>query len=93
VPAAYNAAMRVSLTARLVSRPAIDFGTGRNGRGRARLGLTSGTATYYHHRRQPTVTALRSLTSGFRFPAVGRVGLVGTRRSVPPLGLPRAHRG
>jgi len=86
--------MRVSLTARLVSHPSIDFTAGRRGQGRPRLGLSMGSTVYHRPRRQPaTVTALRSQTYRFSFPAVGRIGRVGTRRQVPPLGLPRAHRG
>jgi len=86
--------MRVSLTTRLVSRPSIDFGAGRRSQGRPRLGLSTGTTVY--HRAGPriaTVTALRSQTSAFRFPAVSRVGVAGVRRQVPPIGLPRANRG
>jgi len=87
-------AMRVSLTARLVSHPSIDFGAGRRSPRRARLGLPMGTTIYHRPRRQlATVTALRSQTSRYSFPAVGRVGRVGSRRQVPPIGLPRAHRG
>jgi hypothetical protein len=86
--------MRVSLTARLVSHPSIDFGAGRRSAGHARLGLRMGTTVYHRPRRQAvTVTALRPQTSRFSFPAVGRVGRVGARRQVPPLGLPRAYRG
>lgn len=95
-PAAYNAAMRVSLVARYSSHPTIDFGSGRGAAHRPRLGLRA-TATVYHRPRArlqaaPTVAALRSQTSRFRFPSVGRVGGVPVRRTAPPLGLPRARR-
>ena len=40
-------AMRVSLTARLVSHPSIDFGAGRRSPRRARLGLPMGTTVYH----------------------------------------------
>ncbi len=89
-------AMRVSLTARYVSHPTINFGTTRLAPGRRRLGLTSGDTVYHRPRRLrhtvPTVTALRAQTSRFSFPAVGRIGRVRARRQVPLLGLPRANR-
>jgi hypothetical protein len=93
---AYNAAMRVSLTARFVSHPPIHFGRGRHLAARRRLGLSGGTTVYHRPLRRRrallTVEALRAQTSLFRFPSVGRVGRVRTRRAVPPLGLPRARR-
>jgi hypothetical protein len=87
--------MRVSLVARFVSHPSIDFGTGRRAAHRSRLGL-SRSGTVYHPRRPmgpaPTVRALRSQTSGFRFPAVGRANRLPARRPALPFGLPRARR-
>ncbi|MDP9271705.1 MAG: hypothetical protein M3P14_12175 [Chloroflexota bacterium] len=88
--------MRVSLTARFVSHPSIDFGAGRHAPGRPRLGLPSGETVYHRPRRLrrtlATVHALRSQTSQFSFPAVGRLGRVRGRRQVSPLGPPRARR-
>ena len=89
-------AMRVSLTARYVSFPTIDFGPGRAPSRRARLGLGR-AATVYHRPRStrhalPTVTALRSQTSRFNFPSVGRAGRVRERRAVLSLGSARARR-
>jgi hypothetical protein len=88
--------MRVSLTARFVSHPAIDFGA-RRAAGRKRiLGLQSSPLIYHasaparHH--APTIVALRSPTSQFRFPSVGSVGRVSPRRALLSLGLPRARR-
>jgi hypothetical protein len=82
--------------ARFVSHPTIDFGTGRRASGRARLGLRAGDTVYHRPRRLrhllTTIQALRSQTSRFSFPAVGRVGRVRGRRQVPLLGLPRARR-
>jgi hypothetical protein len=88
--------MRVSLTARFVFHPAIDFGARRAAGRRRRLGL-HGTSLIYHpsaspRRRAPTIAALRSQTSRFRFPSVGSVGRVSPRRAILPLGLPRARR-
>jgi hypothetical protein len=89
-------AMRVSLTARFVSHPSIDFGSGRATRGRPRLGLQAGDTVYHRPRRLrqtvPTIDALRSQTSRFSFPAVGRVGRVRARRPGTPLGTPRVRR-
>jgi hypothetical protein len=88
-------AMRVSLVARFVSHPSIDFGSGRRSHHRARLGLDR-TITVYHRPRSrdamPTVAALRSQTSRFRFPAVGRATRLPARRPALPFGLPRARR-
>jgi hypothetical protein len=88
--------MRVSLTTRFVSHPPIHFGSGRRVSARRRLGLAGGTTVYHRPLRRRrallTVDALRAQTSLFRFPTVGRVGRVRTRRTVPPLGLPRARR-
>lgn len=88
--------MRVSLVARFVSHPSIDFGAGRRGANRSRLGL-DGLRTVYHRPRRstamtPTITALRSQTSRFRFPAVGRATRLPARRPALPFGLPRARR-
>jgi hypothetical protein len=88
--------MRASLTARYLSHPTIDFGLGRASSRLPRLGL-SRAATVYHVSRGaryalPTVLSLRSQTSGFRFPSVGRPGRVRDRRPVLPLGLSRARR-
>jgi hypothetical protein len=89
-------AMRVSLTARYVSRPTIHFGADRARTRRRRLGLMQ-TATVYHRpriasRAAPTVASLRSQTSHFRFPAVGRAVRLRDRRTALPLGLQRARR-
>ena len=88
--------MRVSLTARFVSHPVIDFGQLRRSPGRPRLGLPAGETVYHRPRRLrhtlATVEALHSQTSQFSFPAVGGIGRVRGRRQVPPLGLPRARR-
>jgi hypothetical protein len=88
--------MRVSLTARYVSHPTIDFRRRRPNASRAWLGLGRG-ATVYHRPRAarhvlPGVAALRSQTSGFRFPSVGRSGRVLTRRAPLSLGSLRARR-
>ena len=89
-------AMRVSLVARFVSHPSIDFGTGRRSAHRPRLGLSI-PRTVYHRPRSAvtpvaTVRALRSQTSRFRFPAVGRATRLPARRPALPFGVPRARR-
>lgn len=88
--------MRVSLVARYVSHPTIDFGSGRRSARRARLGLVPSPIVYHVSRRAvgalPSIRALRVQTSEFRFPSVGRVGRVHPRRSVPSFGLSRARR-
>lgn len=89
--------MRVSLVARFVSHPSIDFGAGRRSAHRSRLGLDR-LRTVYHRPRRTTVSitsvsALRSQTSRFRFPAVGRATRLPARRPALPFGLPRARRG
>jgi hypothetical protein len=93
---AYNAGMRVSLTARFVSHPTIDFDAGRRAELRPRLGLVGGSTVYdrplRERRRAVTVDALRPHTSRFRFPSVGSVGRVRMRRTTPSLGLPRLRR-
>ena len=93
---AYNAAMRVSLVARFVSHPVIDFGPGRRSAHRARLGLDRLRTVYHRPRRRlesaATVSALRSQTSRFRFPAVGRATRLPARRPALPFGVPRARR-
>jgi hypothetical protein len=88
--------MRVSLTARYVSHPTIDFGHRRVVGPRARLDLGR-SATTYHRRRfgrdgLPTVAALRSPTSGFTFRSVGRSGRVLTRRAPLSIGTSRVRR-
>ncbi|HYM52309.1 MAG TPA: hypothetical protein VEW45_02350 [Candidatus Dormibacteraeota bacterium] len=88
--------MRVSLTARYVSHPTIDFGLRRASTRRPRLGLGR-AATVYHRPRAarhtlPTIASLRSQTSRYRFPSVARPGRVRDHRAVPPLGLSRARR-
>jgi hypothetical protein len=88
--------MRVSLVARLVSHPSIDFGTGRRSSRLPRLGLTGARTTYHRPRRSAasvsSVRILRSETSRFRFPAVGRATRLPARRPALPFGLPRARR-
>jgi hypothetical protein len=88
--------MRVSLVARLVSHPSIDFGSGRGRAHRLRLGLDRGRTVYHRPRRTvavlPTVAALRAETSRFRFPAVGHATRLPARRTALPFGLPRARR-
>ncbi len=82
--------------ARYIAHPAIQFGPRRADAQRARLGLDRSTVVYHrprHGRRPaPTVGALRSQTSRFRFPSVGHIGRVRARRAAPSLGLPRARR-
>ena len=88
--------MRVSVVARLVSHPSIDFGSGRGSVLRSRLGLDRGGIVYHRPRRavpaSPSISALRSETSRFRFPAVGRATRLPARRPALPFGLPRARR-
>ena len=88
--------MRESVVARLVSHPSIDFGSGRGSVHRSRLGLDRGRTVYHRPRRAmavaATVGALRSQTSRFRFPAVGRATRLPARRPALPFGLPRARR-
>ncbi|HET7686977.1 MAG TPA: hypothetical protein VFM19_11270 [Candidatus Limnocylindria bacterium] len=74
--------MRVSVVARFVSHPSIEFGVRRTPGGRgARLGLPR-SGTTFHARRRPaaaTILLLRPSTSRFRFPSVGRLGLIARR--------------
>jgi len=89
--------MRVSLVARFVSHPSIDFGTERRSVPRARLGLDRLRIVYHRPRRAAmsiaSVNALRSQTSRFRFPAVGRAARLPARHHPAlPFGLPRARR-
>jgi hypothetical protein len=88
--------MRVSLTARFVAHPIIEFGPPRAAGHRPRLGLSRPTTVYHRPRRTlhvaPTIGSLRSQTSRFRFPSIGRVGRTRVRRTSLPLGLPRARR-
>jgi hypothetical protein len=89
-------AMRVSLTARYVSHPTIAFERRPAPGSRPRLGLGR-AATVYHRPRAArhvvaSVAALRSQTSGFSFPTVGRSGRVLTRRVPQSLGTTRARR-
>lgn len=88
--------MRVSLTARYVSHPSIDFGSRRAGGRRLRLGLARGATTFHRPRAlrasSPTIGALRSLTSRFSFPSVGRAGRSGDRRVAQSSGSPRVRR-
>jgi hypothetical protein len=90
-------AMRVSLVARFVSHPSIDFGSSRRSGNRPRLGLDRLRTVYHRPRRStpltPSVSVLRSHTSRFRFPAVGRATRLPARRPAHPFGLPRARRG
>jgi len=88
--------MRVSLTARFVSHPFIEFGARRTSGRRPRLGLAASPVTYHPSRparhQASGLAALRAQTGHFRFPSVGRVGRVGPRRALQSLGLPRARR-
>lgn len=89
-------AMRVSLTARYVTHPTIDFGSRRRAAHRPRLGLSRGDTVFHRprpmRRAAPTVAALRPLTSHFSFPSVGLLGRIRDRRAVLSLGSPRARR-
>jgi hypothetical protein len=88
-------AMRVSLVARFISHPTIDFGAGRRSAHRHRLGLQRAHTVYHRPRRSvaptATVRALRSQTSRFRFPAVGRAARLPARRPALPYGVPRSR--
>jgi hypothetical protein len=70
--------MRVSVVARFVSHPLIEFGVRRRlARSSRRLGLPRSGTVFYRSRRgmNATVGSLRAPTSHFRFPTVGRLGL------------------
>jgi hypothetical protein len=88
--------MRVSLLARLVSHPPVDFGPDRRPARLPRLTTRLPRTTYHRAHRAgagaPSVSALRSETSRFRFPAVGRATRLPARRPALPFGLPRARR-
>jgi len=88
-------AMRVSLTARFVSHPSIDFRGRRAGVRRMRLGLGRESTVYQRpiasRSVSPTVGALRSPTSDFRYSSVSHVRRGSSRHAVAPLGL-RARR-
>jgi hypothetical protein len=89
-------AMRVSLVARFISHPTIDFGAGRRSAHRPRLGLER-MRTVYHRPKSAvpssaTIRALRSQTSRFRFPAVGHATRIPARRPALPFGVPRSRR-
>ena len=88
--------MRVSLVARLVSHPSMHFGSDRGRAHALRLGLDHPRTVYHRPRRTvaltPSVSALRTETSRFRFPAVGRATRLPARRPALPFGLPRARR-
>lgn len=87
--------MRVSLVARLVSHPSIDFGSERRSGRLPRLAARAPRTTYHRAHRTAVrsgVGALRAETSRFRFPAVGRATRLPARRPALPFGLPRARR-
>jgi hypothetical protein len=88
-------AMRVSLVARFVSHPSIDFGSGRRAAHRSRLGLDRSRTVYHRPRRRgsmlASVTELRAQTSRFRFSSVARPRAVPVRRAAPPFGTSRAR--
>ena len=70
--------MRVSVVARFVSHPLIEFGARRRLAGSSRrLGLPRSGTVFHRSRRGEvaTIGSLRSPTSLFRFPTVGRLGL------------------
>ncbi len=87
--------MRVSLVARFVSHPVVHFGSDRRSGHRAWLGLRT-VPTVYHRPRSrtasATIGALRTQTSRFRFPAVGRARRLPARRTALPFGLSRGRR-
>jgi hypothetical protein len=88
--------MRVSLTARFVSHPSIDFRGRRAGARRLRLGLGRDSTVYQRplatRSTLPTIGTLRSQTSRFRFTSVGHVRRGTSRRASSSLGLLRARR-
>jgi hypothetical protein len=87
--------MRVSLVARLVSHPSIDFGSERRSPRPTRLTGRLPRTTYHRAHGPsaavPSISALRSATSRFRFPAVERATRIPVRRPAH-FGLPRARR-
>lgn len=88
--------MRVSLVARFMTHPPIDFGTRRPAVHRHRLGLHRPQTVYHQPRRArhllPTIGALRAQTHGFRFPSVTRLSGVPVRRTTSLFGPSRARR-
>lgn len=88
--------MRVSLTARFLSHPTIDFGSGRLRAPRLRLGLTRASTTYHRpasaRATRATVAALRSQTARFSFPSVGGAVRALHHGHALPLGPQRARR-
>ncbi|MGZ8481757.1 MAG: hypothetical protein ACXWWO_04800 [Candidatus Limnocylindria bacterium] len=87
--------MPVILVARFVSHPAVHFGTARRSGHRAWLGLRTVPTVYHRPRRRVapvTISALRTQTSRFRFPAVGRARRLPARRTALPFGLSRGRR-
>jgi hypothetical protein len=88
-------AMRVSLVGRFVTHPAVHFGSARRSGHRAWLGIRT-VPTVYHRPRSrptaPTIGALRTQTSRFRFPALGRARRLPARRTALPFGLSRGRR-
>jgi hypothetical protein len=88
--------MRVSLTARYVSHPTMEFGARQPAARSPRLGLPT-SATVFHRPRAartvaPTVRALRPVTSGFHFPSVGPAGGFRNRNATLAPGSPRVRR-
>jgi hypothetical protein len=73
------------------SHPVITFHSDRR-HGRVRLGLARSAVAYLQPHGERSAD-LRSPTSRFSFPVMGRLGQVAVRRSVLQLGLPRARRG
>jgi hypothetical protein len=86
-------AMRVSLVARFVSHPAIDFGARRPSPTRARLGLARPTVRYHRPRRgapgAASLAALRAQTGRFRYASVARAARARVTRVPLPLGQAR----
>ncbi|HLE59519.1 MAG TPA: hypothetical protein VJA85_07725 [Candidatus Limnocylindria bacterium] len=74
------------------SHPNVTFHSGRRLASRPWLSL-SRPAVAYHSPRAERTADLRSPTSRFSFPVMGRLGGVAVRRSVLQPGLPRARRG
>ncbi len=74
------------------SHPNMTFHSGPRRTGRARLGLARAAVTYHQPRTERTAQ-MRSPSTQFSFPVMGRLGQVAVRRSVLQLGLPRVRRG